>query len=403
MEGNPITSVSSEIFPQSKYLLSLTLQLPIKYISPSSFKGLVGLLSLEISNASISFLPGQIFSFLTTLKNLSLKNSMVGYFESSLYRSIPTLYNLEADYRGICCIAQNLVLCNSLPQRTVYCPTLIPTKSLKVGTCIIILACVISNGLGLYMRFSNHKTTPDSMLLINMHIADVCVICYLTSIAFADAIFGQSFGLNEHYWIKSYGCKTLACISGISYQMPVSTIALISIERFMHITKHRHIWSERNRGIFICLLLWAFWASICLILSSVFNYLQTKSCLIYNVFAGRYMGWGLVLITFSFMNFLMLGLALVLYVKVYKYMIISSWRLNRYGIKTDRKAQFVRHTALFLIPNIFCWISLFILMVSTTGGSPDNQDMSVLVGVFVFPLYAFINPIVYEMKRMHKR
>ena len=84
----------------------------------------------------------------------------------------------------------------------------------------------------LALRFrQEEKTSVQTLLIINLAIADCIMGVYMLIITSADVFFGDAFFLSSPWWRNSTVCKVAGVLAFMSSELSVLTLTLITLDR----------------------------------------------------------------------------------------------------------------------------------------------------------------------------
>ena len=114
------------------------------------------------------------------------------------------------------------------------CGRLFPSVMLRIAGWIIGLCSLVGNIIVLVLRFRHEtKLSVQTLLIMNLAVADCLMGIYMIIITSTDFHFGNSYFLNAPIWRESYLCKFSSFLAFLSSESSVFTLALMTVDRLI--------------------------------------------------------------------------------------------------------------------------------------------------------------------------
>ena len=138
----------------------------------------------------------------------------------------------------LCCLLdglKNVTCARTSPTSPLdTCGRLYPSAVLGIAGWVIGLTSLIGNFGVLILRFRvDRRLNVQTLLIINLAIADCLMGVYMILITSADAQYGSDYFLSAPIWRESIICKVSSVLAFLSSEGSVLTLTVITIDRFI--------------------------------------------------------------------------------------------------------------------------------------------------------------------------
>ena len=262
LSKNWISGISDDSFIDLQNLLTLELQHNnITYLRKALFQNLINMIFLNISQNYIQnvYLGGMAFSSSQLVVDLRGNTLM-----SLTPRSFPNFQvTFIVDHYSACCSMAGKVTCISVNFRSDYltCKRMLRSVVLRLTMWFVGVVAVTFNVGVIFSRlFLGMKNTLQSVLILNLAIADLLMGIDILILSSADFYYHNLFPNFSANWIKSSTCKIAAVLSTLSSESSVILVALIGLDRYLGtrypFSVHKGLGKTRTRiCVFICWLI----------------------------------------------------------------------------------------------------------------------------------------------------
>eukprot|EP00057_Strongylocentrotus_purpuratus_P018541 XP_011673015.1 PREDICTED: G-protein coupled receptor GRL101-like [Strongylocentrotus purpuratus] len=237
LEGLNITEIQEGTFQglSSLRILNLTSNF-ISYIPRGAFDGLESLRMLDLSYNPLLRIDDNAFAKFRNLEYLFLVDVYLPTIEPEMAQNLSSLTAVSTSDSRICCLVghkENVSCARTSPQNPLdTCGRLYPSLLLRIFGWIIGVTSLVGNIMVLALRFrQEEKTSVQTLLIINLAIADCIMGVYMLIITSADVFFGDAFFLSAPWWRNSTVCKVAGVLAFLSSELSVLTLTLITLDR----------------------------------------------------------------------------------------------------------------------------------------------------------------------------
>ncbi|XP_050428595.1 G-protein coupled receptor GRL101-like [Adelges cooleyi] len=410
LQGNNIRQLDSMAFHGLSSLMTLDLSHQnISEIQSDAFVGLRSLRRLDLSENSLTYLSDGTFRGMPQVMFLDLKKNRLRVIESNGFHTMPTLETLFTDEFRFCCLARHVLQCRPLPDEFSSCEDLMSNMMLRVCIWILAIVAITANLMVIVFRAKyRHTNQVHSFLIINLALGDFLMGSYLLVIAVVDWYYRGVYFIHDSDWRQSSMCNVAGFISTFSSELSVFTLTVITLERLLVIIfpfKVRRLQMDCTRMLMaICWLL-----AIVISVIPLFNihyfrnfYGRSGVCLALHITPDKPNGWEYSVFIFLFVN---LGSLLL---------ISGSYLWMFFVAKTTHRAteNLIRHRALsesamawrmslLVATDAACWVPIIGLGLWSLAGFTVHPQVFAWVAVFVLPLNAAVNPVLYTLSAVH--
>ncbi|XP_045121392.1 G-protein coupled receptor GRL101-like [Portunus trituberculatus] len=403
LEGNAISTLDGWAFYGLSSLSTLDLShQKLGRIDRHAFLGLRSLLSLNASHNRLRRLTSGSLSGLSTLLSLDLRENQLSVVEPRVFSSLATLHQLWIDEFRFCCLARRVPHCYPLPDQFSSCEDLMTNGVLRV--CVWVLASLALSGNSLVIVWRLLYETDNkvhSFLITNLALGDLCMGLYLLIIAAVDVTYRGVYFIYDAVWRTSPLCQLAGFLSTFSSELSVFTLTVITVERLVVIVFPFQVPRLTMAGTrTIMAVVWAcvtLLAALPLLDIPYFRNFYGRSgvCLALHITHEKPNGW-----QYSVFVFLALNLASFSVIAVSYWRMYLAARTSRAAVRNDfqrRESIMARKMTLIVVTDAACWLPIILLGVVSLAGVTIPPQVFAWVAVFVLPLNAAINPLLYTL------
>ncbi|XP_050712594.1 G-protein coupled receptor GRL101-like [Eriocheir sinensis] len=403
LEGNAISTLHGWAFYglSSLSMLDLSHQ-RLARLHRHAFLGLRSLLSLNASNNRLQRLSSGSLSGLSTLLSLDLRDNQLSVVEPRVFSSLSSLQQLWVDEFRFCCLARRVPQCYPLPDQFSSCEDLMTNGVLRV--CVWILASLALSGNFLVIVWRLLYETDNkvhSFLITNLALGDLCMGLYLLIIAAVDVTYRGVYFIYDVQWRSSPLCQLAGFLSTFSSELSVFSLTVITVERLVvivfpfQVPRLSMAWTRGIMGVV--------WACVTLLAALPLSdipyfrnfYGRSGVCLALHITHEKPSGW-----QYSVFVFLVLNLASFSVIALSYWRMYLAARTSRAAVRSDlhrRESIMARKMTLIVVTDAACWLPIILLGVVSLAGVTIPPQVFAWVAVFVLPLNAAINPLLYTL------
>ncbi|XP_046988472.1 G-protein coupled receptor GRL101-like [Schistocerca americana] len=404
LQGNGIEVLE----PMAFYGLSSITTLDLKHqrirnISRNAFVGLRSLVALDLSFNHIFYLADGALNGMPKLETLDLSNNFIRNVGNNVFRSVTALKTLVTDEFRFCCVARHAARCLPAPDEFSSCEDLMSNLVLRV--CVWVLGVVATAGNALViawrMRFK-HSNQVHSFLITNLAIGDLFMGSYLLIIAAADAHYRGVYSVHDRDWRSSALCSLAGFISTFSSEFSVYTLTVITLDRFLVIIfpfRIRRLEMSKTRMLMAAgWAVAAFLSGLPLFRIDYFRNFYGRSgvCLALHITPDKPSGWEYSVFVFLFLNLASFSVIALGYVWMYA-VARTTQRAVQQQHKRPDSATMARRMTLIVATDAACWMPIILLGLLSLAGITVPPQVFAWVAVFVLPLNAAVNPVLYTI------
>ncbi|XP_037784587.1 G-protein coupled receptor GRL101-like [Penaeus monodon] len=320
-----------------------------------------------------------------------------------LFSGLLKLDHLWTDEFRFCCLAREVRFCHPPPDEFSSCEDLMTNIMLRV--CVWVLGTVAFSGnlLVIVWRFIyHHDNKVHSFLITNLALGDLCMGIYLLIIAAVDVNYRGVYFIYDALWRTSSLCQLAGFLSTFSSELSVFTLTVITLERFVviifpfRVSRLNMNWTRIIMGVV--------WASVgvlaALPLSNIHYfrnfYGRSGVCLALHITHEKPSGWEYSVFVFLALNLVSFSVIAASYWGMYRAASTTSAAVIR-SDQQRRDSNMAKKMTLIVVTDAACWLPIILLgFVSLAGGRIPPQVFA-WVAVFVLPLNAAVNPLLYTL------
>ncbi|XP_063241566.1 G-protein coupled receptor GRL101-like [Bacillus rossius redtenbacheri] len=403
LQGNEIEILEPMAFYGLSSLTTLDLSHQrIRNVSQGTFVGLRCLVGLDLSHNEIAYLTDGSLNGLPQLLSLDLSSNSIKVISSNVFRSASSLEKLVTDEFRFCCLARHVAVCLPPPDEFSSCEDLMSNLVLRV--CIWVLGVVATAGnilvIGWRLRFK-HANQVHSFLIMNLAVGDLFMGSYLLIIAVVDTCYRGVYFIHDSSWRSSELCQLAGFISTFSSELSVFTLTVITLDRFLVIIfpfRVQRLEMAKTRllmagGWLVAALL----SGLPLLGIEYFRNFYGRSgvCLALHITPEKPSGWEYSVFVFLFLNMASFATIAAGYLWMY-----AVARTTQQAVKKDQRssdAAMARRMTLIVATDAACWMPIILLGVLSLSGVTVPPQVFAWIAVFVLPLNAAVNPVLYTI------
>ncbi|XP_069125523.1 G-protein coupled receptor GRL101-like [Argopecten irradians] len=384
---------------------------------------LQNLQQLDLSHNQLKHLP----KLPSSLTDLSIVGNKIEVQEK-MFENLNSLGTLHTDTPFMCCVKPasvddgncfetNLPLweCTFKPEKCKpkgdplsSCSALVRSSVLRVCLWIIGMCALIGNlFVIIYRLFLDRDTLTKnySLFTLNLALSDLLMGIYLLIIGIFDAYYNGVYAWNDHIWRTSILCATAGVLASVSSEMSTFVILMVTLDRLIvimfplsRLSKFNITWKH---ALVVSLSLWVVAITLAVIpvfaVQSYFKgkfYSQSGVCLALPLTADEIPGTGYSFAIFVCLNSIFFAVVFAGQICIF----VSLKRSGRRMASTQNRQRemTVAVTLFFVVMSDFCcWFPIGIMGVLSRCGIRIPSDVYAWVMVFVLPINAAINPLLY--------
>ena len=281
-------------------------------------------------------------------------------------------------------------------------------KALQVCIWILGVCAFLGNLFVIVWRLiDKEEGRVQSLLLMNLAIADFLMGVYLLLIAIMDVRWQGEYFKHDSAWRSGLGCKFAGILSMVSSEVSVLTLTIITTDRLVCIVfpfKFNRL--RYNKALLACSCTWLFGLLISVLPVAEISYFYDKDkdfgfysrsavCLPLQLSDDRPVGWEYALAFFIGLNTVSFLFILSAYVAMF-WTVKSAARAVR-STSMSKESAMAKRLLFIVMTDFFCWMPIIVISIlSLVGKFHDPQKQAyVWIAVFVLPLNSSINPILY--------
>ncbi|XP_064106954.1 G-protein coupled receptor GRL101-like [Macrobrachium nipponense] len=371
-------------------------------ISRKAFMGLRTLVSLNLSGNHLTYLPDASLSGLSSLLSLDIRNNEIAVMGPRIFSGLAKLEYLWTDEFRFCCLARQVKKCSPPPDEFSSCEDLMTNTVLRICAWILGTVALSGNLLVIIWRtFFDNDNKVHSFLITHLALGDLCMGLYLLIIAIVDVSYRGVYFIYDAVWRTSPLCQLAGFLSTFSSELSVFTLTVITLERFLviifpfRLTRLDMRWTRR---IMACV-----WVSVGLLAALPLLNLQyfknfygrSGVCLALHITHEKPNGWEYSVFVFLVVNLLSFSIIAASYLGMY-------WAASSTSaaVRSDlhkRESSMARRMTLIVVTDAACWLPIICLGIVSLAGVRIPPQVFAWVAVFVLPLNAAVNPLLYTL------
>ena len=279
---------------------------------------------------------------------------------------------------------------------------------LRVAIWIVIVVALFGNalvilvfiGYSVFIRRAKQDLFLIHFLYFNLAIADFLMGTYLFIIAVVDLYTLNDFSSYDIGWRTGPGCGFTGFCAIVSTMMSMYTLLVITLERTYTITFVMRRKVTKLTTAIVMVIGWIFAVIMGILpLAGISSYSSVAICLPFDVMEPASLGYVAFLLLITGLVFIII---LVSYCIIFYQVVLSpdKRRLVRSGAAASWKNELkiALRMAALVLTNFVCWFPIALLgLTAAFGSSLIGVGASKIFVVFVFPLNACLNPVLYSL------
>ena len=234
----------------------------------------------------------------------------------------------------------------------------------------------------------------------NLAVADLLMGVYLFTIAVVDLRTLGNFSMYDIQWRTGGGCGFAGFCAVSSTMVSVYVLVVITVERlytFTRALRKSHI--NKITGVIVMAIGWGFGILMGILpLVGVSDYSSVAICLPFSVSSKLALSYVLFLLLFTGIAFTVIAVS---YVLIF-YQVFCRQRATLTSVSDKKRWKTELKVALrmgiLVFTNFVCWFPIALLgIAAAVGNSFVDVSFAKWVMVFVFPINACLNPILYSV------
>lgn len=311
-----------------------------------------------------------------------------------------------------CCLVDNGVDCLPEPGQFSSCKDLMREKVLRVFMWILGFSALLGNAFVIGWRVwprsskTRRKNEVQSLLVLNLAIADGLMGIYMLIIASADMFYRGRYIFHAQEWQESYLCKLAGLMSVLSSEASVAFLTVISLDRWVCISFPFS--SKKLNDKTVKIVVAVVWVC-CIVLSImpllVYSYFgdefygQSSVCLALPLSLERPQGWEYSIALFLGLNMVGFTIMAFCYTSIYITARSSANKIqHRSGNVRLEQIELATRMAFLVSTDFICWMPIIIMgLLAATGACEIPGAVYVWIAVFVLPINSSLNPYLYTI------
>ncbi|XP_030846903.1 G-protein coupled receptor GRL101-like [Strongylocentrotus purpuratus] len=390
---------------------------------------------LDLSYNPILHIEEGAFANLRNLVYLFFVEVYLPSIEPDIISNLSSLTTVSASDNRLCCLLsdqENVTCARTSPKSPLEtCGRLYPSVVLGAFGWIIGFTALVGNINVLVLRLRQDRNiNVQTLLIINLAVADCLMGVYMIFITSADIHFGETFFLSAPWWRDSILCKVASVLAFISSELSVLTLTLITLERLICILfpfgKYRFD-LKVTRVLLVALWIIVFMvglvpflldshlsgiyglSDVCLGLPLHVDSGETgilrferelpwseEFVVVYDVISSDSRpSWIYSVVIFIGLNMVLFIVILVCYISMFIAVQRSARSVGNSKMR-GRDITVARKMAFIVLTNFACWMPIIIMGILTqTGLVVLPSSLYAWTVIFILPINSSINPLLY--------
>lgn len=383
--------------------------LEIEDIEDFAFSDQLQLVTLDISNNSISHLAADVFHNLSALKQLIVVQNPIETIEINLFLHLESISKIETDYFAICCDVreEHSKECTAHAEWPFSCEDIL-TLGMKTVVWIIALLVGCFNIACISLsKFLVKTMSHYQILVLFVNISDLICGAYLFVILSADSYYEGKFYTRELFWRTHFLCHTAAAMSLLFTVLSPSMLLFFTVSRFLVIKDpmnpdHKDVSQCKRHCVRIHV------ASVVFAVASWVVYFAAEgeksfcvpTCALMGDFKNSILvkvSTGSISALFSLSCFAII----TIYALLFKELKATRQTVGKHMDKKDRrmKTQIIILTSI----NVCCWLPSSVIFFLSLVLAQYPTDMLYWTTMAVMPLNSLLNPAVMTYTEIQKK
>ena len=284
-------------------------------------------------------------------------------------------------------------------------------QALRIFMWLLGISALFGNGFVIFWRLRpGHKKVQrsnrvQSILVLNLAIADGFMGIYMLIIAAADINYRNVYVYYAEEWQRSYTCKIAGFMSVLSSEASVIFMTVISVDRFLSIVlpfNRLNLTPKSSKIAAMCVWTLVFALSILPVLvRSYFGdefYGRSSVCLALPLTTEKPAGWHYSVILFLGINLVSFLIIFICYAGIYVVVKTSAKTIQRTGKHQKEQIEFAVRMAFLVGTDFICWMPIVLMgFLSLFGAVEVPGVVYVWIAVFVLPINSSLNPYLFTI------
>ncbi|XP_066950886.1 G-protein coupled receptor GRL101-like [Macrobrachium rosenbergii] len=405
LDGNQIAYIGPVAFYGLSSLPTLDLSSQqLREIAPRAFVGLRNLTTLYLSDNYLVSLDEAVFTGLKNLQKLDLTNNELAILSGRTFNGLPRLAHLATDEWRWCCLVKQVETCLPEADQFSSCEDLMSNIVLRVCIWILGLIALFGNSFVIFWRsIYSSGNKMHSFLIVNLGLGDLMMGVYLLIVAVVDLQYRGVYAAYEEAWRSSSLCQVAGFISTFSSELSVFTLTVITVDRLMVIKFPFGV--RRLGGGVTKQVMGGVWVLVTLLAALPLTYLdyfknfygRSGVCLALHITNEKPNGWEYAVFIFLVLNLLSFSVIAVSYALMY-----AVARETRTAVGSGPEARpsesgMATRMTLIVATDAACWLPIIFLGIASLCGAAVPPKVFSWIAVFVLPLNAAVNPVLYTL------
>uniref|UniRef100_T1IT58 G-protein coupled receptors family 1 profile domain-containing protein n=1 Tax=Strigamia maritima TaxID=126957 RepID=T1IT58_STRMM len=326
------------------------------------------------------------------------------------FQGLRNLLKLTTDEFRFCCLARHVTHCLPKADEFSSCEDLMSNIMLRICIWVLGLIAFTGNILVIIWRViyrTNNKV--HSFLITNLAIGDMCMGVYMLIIASVDTRYRGMYFIYDSLWRTSELCQFAGFVSTFSSELSVLTLTaattivflVITLDRFVGIAfpfRMKRLKMHHTRVVMTVLwLIVTFLAGLPLANLEYFNHFYGRSgvCLALHITNEKPSGWEYSVFIFLALNLLSFTTISAAY--LWMFLIARNTQMAVRSPEVKRDNTMARRMSLIVFTDFCCWMPIILLGILSLSGVTVPPQVFAWIAVFVLPLNAAINPVLYTL------
>ncbi|XP_050710992.1 G-protein coupled receptor GRL101-like isoform X2 [Eriocheir sinensis] len=375
----------------------------LTFIRPNTFDGLEILETLHLTGNQITYLEPGVFHGLTSLTELKLDLNPLDTVDANVFKPLRNLVNLTTPEFRFCCLRHHATQCLPVVDDFSSCEDLMSDMVLRLFVWVVGFVALIGNTFVIIWRlmYPSGNKKNHSLLFVNLALGDLMMGVYLLMIAGVDIAYRGVYRMHEQKWRSSLLCQAAGFFSTFSSEASVFTLTVITLDRLTMIISDygvRRVHEGLVKNVMVGV--WGFSLFLAALPLMPFPYFdnfygRSGVCLALHITNEKPSGWEYSVFIFLVLNMLSFTVIavsyLLIYVRARKKQPFMECGKNKHG--KDREMG--RRVTYIVGTDAACWLPIIILGIASLSGAQIPRKVFSYVAVFVLPLNAALNPLLY--------
>ncbi|XP_071945577.1 G-protein coupled receptor GRL101-like [Antedon mediterranea] len=401
LTGNIIEEIEADAFFGLDSLTTLDLSYQnIKKLPINAFHGLRRLRSLNLRGNHLQFIVAGTFSGLSNLRSLDITENKINTVDKRAFNGLPSLQTLYTDEYRFCCVSNGVPNCFPEPDAFSSCDDLMSNYVLRISIWVLGATAFLGNLVVIIWRVTHSRDNKvHSFLITNLAAGDFCMGVYLLIIAIVDLIYRGEYIIHDKQWRSSLWCHFAGFLSTFSSELSVFSLTIITLQRLTSIlfpfrSKNMELgWAMKMMVATWLLAIFLAVLPLCGIEYFGNFYGRSGVCLALHITGEKTSGWEYSVFIFLAINFVSFIIIIVSYVVMF----VVARRTQRAVRPQNHNDSMAMRMTVIVMTDFCCWIPIIFLGISSLLGAPISPKVYAWIAVFVLPLNASVNPLLYTL------